>query len=83
MNKTIRKTSTNDFEVLSENDRIMKEVSELERYYNSQEYKDKVKKHSRILTLHELYTNRFVFFSFTLYGAVILGLIFLIQYLVS
>ena len=73
MNKTIRKTSTNDFEVLSE----------LEKYYNSQEYKDKVKKHSRILTLHELYTNRFVFFSFTLYGAVILGLIFFIQYLVS
>jgi len=73
MNKTIRKTSTNDFEVLSE----------LEKYYSSQEYKDKVKKHSRILTLHELYTNRFVFLSFTLYGALILGLIFFIQYLVS
>ena len=77
MNKTIRKTSTNDFEVLSENDRM------LEKYYSSQEYKDKVKKHSRILTLHELYTNRFVFLSFTLYGALILGLIFFIQYLVS
>ena len=76
MNKNIKKTS-NDFEVLKENDRM------LEKYYNSQEYKDKVKKHSRILTLHELYTNRFVFLSFTLYGTVILGLIFFIQYLVS
>ena len=82
MNKNIKKTS-NDFEVLKENDKIMKEVSELEKYYSSQEYKDKVKKHSRILTLHELYTNRFVFLSFTLYGALILGLIFFIQYLVS
>ena len=56
------------------NDKVMRD--------DSQEYKDKEKKHQRILALHELYSNRFVFLSFTLYGALILGLIFLIRYIV-
>lgn len=68
---------------LKENDKVMREVAEIKKYYDSQEYLDKAKKHERILTLHELYTNRFVFLTFGLYGAVIVGLIFLIRHLVS